>query len=400
MLTDTFIRTVKPAEKPKKYAAGGGLFLYVPLTGSKLWRLGYRFEGKSKLLSFGEYPAVSLKMARDRRDEAKRLLAEGTDPSAHKKQVKAAKQKEAHNTFAHIAREWHETLTVNNSFADRRRKLYTLETYIFPAIGHIPIAEIETADILAIVKKIEVNSVDYAHRVSQYCTMVFRYAIATNRAKYNVVANLRGALLPKRPTHHAAITDPAKVGRLLLDIDNYDGYFQVRCALQFLPFVFVRAAELRFAAWSEFDFDDRLWRIPAERMKMRTPHLVPLAPQVINILQELREYTGNGRLVFPSIKNREKPIAPATMLHGLRGMGYRKDELCVHGFRSIASTLLNELGFNRDWIERQLAHHERDGVRAAYNYAEYLPQRRKMMDEWANYLEELKEKARPSNDNR
>lgn len=394
MLSDIFVKSVKPTDKPKKYADASGLFLYVSQAGSKLWRMGYRYEGKSKLLSFGEYPAVSLKMARDRREEAKRLLAEGIDPSERKKATKAAKLAEKANEFEHVAREWHETRTLDNTYADRHRKLYTLEKYVFPSLGKTLIARIEAADILAIVKPLEAESVEIAHRVMQYCGMIFRYAIATGRIKHNIVADLRGALRPKRPVHRAAIVDAKKIGNLLLDIENYEGYFQVRCALQLMPLLFVRASELRYAEWSEFDFEDRLWRIPASRMKMRIPHIVPLSWQAVRILCGLKEYTGSGRLVFSSIKGNNKPIAPATMLHALRCMGYKKQELCVHGFRSMASTLLNELGYNRDWIERQLAHQEKDSARAAYNHAQYLPQRRIMMDEWADYLERLHTKAK------
>ncbi len=393
MLSDTHIRNIKSLEKPKKYSDGGGLFLYVPTTGSKLWRMSYRFEGKSKLLSFGEYPTISLKLARTKRDEAKKLLAEGIDPSEQKKKIKAEKEKLILNSFENIAREWHENLTVNNSYAVRHRKLDTLQKHVFPHIGHIPITQIEASEILAIVKPLESKSIDYAHRVLQYCAMVFRYAIATNKAKYNVVINLKGALLPKRPVHRSAITEPIKVGKLLNEIDNYGGYFQVQCALKIMPYVFVRSSELRYARWEDIDFEEKLWRIPAEYMKMNTPHIVPLADQVIDILKSLKEYTGDGNFVFPSVKSNNKPISKSVMLHALRCMGYRKDELCVHGFRSIASTLLNELGFNRDWIERQLAHHERNAVRASYNYAQYLPSRKKMMQEWANYLESLKVKS-------
>jgi len=399
MLNDTLIRSLKPADKPKKYADGGGLFLYVPLTGSKLWRMAYRFNKKNKLLSFGEYPTVSLKMARDRREAAKRLLAEGIDPSQHKKAVQAAKIAEEASSFGNIAREWHETRTLDNTQADRKRKLYTLEKYLFPTLGKMSVSKIEAPDLLAIVKPLETQSVELAHRALQYCAMVFRYAIATGRAKHNIVADLRGAVRPKRPVHRASITDTKAVGKLLLDLDEYGGQFHVRCALRLIPLFFVRASELRYAEWSEFGFEDRLWRIPAERMKMRMPHIVPLAQQAIDILTGLREFTGGGRLVFPSVRANGKPIAPATMLHALRCMGYRKQELCVHGFRSTASTLLNELGYNRDWIERQLAHKERDTARDAYNFAQYLPQRRKMMDEWAVNLDTLREKAREERGN-
>lgn len=395
MLTDTFIKTVKVADKPKKYADGGGLFLFVPLTGSKLWRMSYRFEGKNKLLSFGEYPIVSLKMARERRDAAKRLLTEGVDPSEHKKAVKMAQKVEAKNSFGTIAREWYETMTVHNSPADRHRKIYTLEKFIFPTLGHIPITRIETSDILAIVKPLELRLLETAYRVTHYCGMIFRYAIATNRAKYNVVANLRGALRPQRPVHRASITNPNKVGMLLLDIDNYHGQFHTKCALQFLSLVFVRASELRNAIWEEIDFDDMLWRIPAERMKMRAPHLVPLSTQAVVILKKLQMLSDNSPFVFPSVKKKHLSMSSGTMLAALRYMGYDKEKMCVHGFRSMASTILNELGFNRDWIERQLAHQERSKVRAAYNYAEYLSQRRTMMQSWADHLDELKAKIKP-----
>jgi integrase len=257
------------------------------------------------------------------------------------------------------------------------------------------ISKIEAPDLLTIVKPLEMtNSVELAHRVLQYCGMIFRYAIANGKTRHNIVADMRGAVRPKRPVHRATITDTKVIGRLLLDMDDYEGHFQVRCALRLIPLFFVRASELRYAEWAEFDFDDRLWRIPASRMKMRMPHIVPLAKQAVPILAGLREYTGNGKFVFPSSRTNGRPIAAATMLHALRCMGYRKQELCVHGFRSMASTLLNELGYNRDWIERQLAHQEKDQVRDAYNYAQYLPQRRKMMDEWAEYLDGLLEKAR------
>ena len=394
MLNDTHIRSLKPADKPKKYADGGGLFLYVPLTGKKLWRMTYRFDKKSKLLSFGEYPIVSLKMARERRDEAKRLLAGGIDPSAHKKEVRAAARAEDASLFETIVREWHET-QVDKTPGDQRRKMHILETHCFPTLGKMPIRKIEAPDILAVIKPLDqCGRVDMAHRVLQYCNMVFRYAIATGKAKHNIAADIRGALRSKSPVHRAAITDAGKIGRLLLDLDGYDGYFQVRCALRLIPLFFVRASELRYAEWSEIDFDDKLWRIPAGRMKMRLPHIVPMAEQAIQILTGLREYTGNSRLVFPSIKSNGNPIAPATMLHALRCMGYRKQEMSVHGFRAMASTLLNELGYNRDWIERQLAHKERDTARDAYNHAQYLPQRRRMMAEWADYLDGLREKAR------
>lgn len=398
MLNDTFIRNVKPAEKPKKYADGGGLFLYVPTTGSKLWRMAYRFEQKNKLLSFGEYPTVSLKMARERRDAAKKLLAEGIDPSEHKKQVKKAKLAEKANTFEQVAREWYETQTIDKSPGNRRRKIFMLERFCFPVFGDKVMDQVEIADILSVIKPMEQkDKIDMAHRALQYINMVYRYALAVGRAKHNIAADIRGALRPKRPIHRAAITDKDEIGRLLLDIDSFNGYYQTKCGLQLMALFFVRSSELIEAEWTEFNFEEKIWRVPAERMKMRMPHIVPLAIQAIHILKGLREYTGASRYVFPSVKTYEKHIAKSTLLVALRYMGYKKEVLSVHGFRSMASTTLNELGYNRDWIERQLAHKERNSARDAYNYAQYLSQRKTMMQEWADYLDTLRERAKNSN---
>jgi integrase len=399
MLNDTLIRSLKPADKPKKYADGGGLFLYVPLTGKKLWRMAYRYNKKSKLLSFGEYPLISLKTARERRDEAKKLLAEGIDPGKHKKAVRAAKLAEEANSFGSIAREWHETQTIGNTPEHKRRVMYYMEKYLFPTLGKTPISHIEASDILAIVKPLETDSVSAAHRALQICGMIFRYGVATGKTKHNIVADLRGSLRTKRPIHRAGLTDRKKIGQLLLKLEDFQGHFQIQCALRLMPLFFVRAAELRYAEWPEFDFDDRLWRIPDQRMKMRLPHLVPLADQAMTILTALKEYTGNGKLLFPSSWRDGKPIGSATMLTAIRHMGYTKQDLCVQGFRTMASPLLNELGYNRDWIERQLAHQERNGVRAAYNSAQYLPERRRMMQEYADLLDGLREKAREESSN-
>lgn len=395
MLTDTAIRAVKPLEKPKKYSDGGGLYLYVPPTGNKFWRMDYRYFDKRKVLSIGEYPAVSLKMARERREEAKKLLAQGIDPGEHKKQAKLAKLVEMQNSFENIAREWHETQTADCTKANRARKLQTLDRYCFPVFGKKAIDKVEAVDVLPILKSLEEeNRIDMAHRVKEYMSMVMRYAVATGRAKHNFMADIHGAIRPRRPVHRASITEPAKAGQLLLDIENFTGYYQTKCALQLLPMLFVRLDELRLAEWAEFDFEDSLWRIPAERMKMRIPHIVPLATQAVAILKGLREYTGQSPYVFPSVKSHERPMGKATLLHALRGMGYRRDVMTVHGFRSMASTMLNELGYNRDWIERQLAHKEKDSTRDAYNYAQYLSQRKTMMQEWADYLTALLEKTR------
>lgn len=279
MLTDTFLRSLKPADKPKKYADGGGLFIYVSTTGSKLWRMAYRFNMKSKLLSFGEYPLVSLKEAREQRDEAKKLLAKDIDPGQHKKELRApaSPRKPIHSRRSPL--NGMRQQTTHNTPAHRRRLMFNLEKYLFPSLGRKAITSIEAQDLLAISKPLEAESTWISHRVVQICGKIFRYAIASGKLKHNITADLRGALRPIPTRHHAGLTDPLEVGKLLLDLDNFTGFFQTHCALRLLPLTFVRATELRRAEWKEIDFEDKLWRIPAERMKMRTPHYVPLSEQ-------------------------------------------------------------------------------------------------------------------------
>lgn len=391
-LNDTLIRGLKAEARARKYFDGGGLFLFIPTNGSKLWRMAYRFEGKSKLLSFGDYPTLSLKDARERREAAKKLLAQGIDPSEHKREERKARLTAQRDSFQNIAREWHETRLAEFSEKHRGTVMYRLETYIFPGIGAKHIAKLDTQDILAVVKPLEQKGCyETSRRLLQIINQVFRYAIVTGRAKHNIAADLRGALRPRKVTHRAALVEPIKVGQLLRDIDAYEGYFPLICALKLAPLVFTRPTELRAAQWKEFDLDDKEWRIPTERMKMRRQHIVPLSTQAVCILEDLYDVTGDGTYLFPSTRTATRPISDATMLNALRRMGYQKQEMSVHGFRSIASTLLNELGYNRDWIERQLAHEETNGVRAAYNYAEYLPERRRMMQEWADYLDKLRD---------
>ena len=393
MLNDTLIRSLKATDKPQKHFDGGGLHLFIPTTGSKLWRMAYRFDGKSKLLSFGEYPTVSLKDARERREDAKRLLAKGIDPGKEKREQREAQISESRDTFKNIAMEWHGSQTVDFTEKHRQTMLFRLETYLFGPLGGKHIKKIEPQDILAVIKPIEQKGqLETSRRLLQLVSQVFRYAIVMGRAKHNVAADLRGALRPRKVTHRAAITDTKKIGPLLRDLDAYEGYYPLCCALRLAPLVFVRPTELRAATWNEFDFEAAEWRIPAARMKMRQMHIVPLARQAVAILQELKEFSGSGKFLFPSIRTESRPISDATMLNALRRMGYQKHEMTTHGFRSMASTLLNEQGYNRDWIERQLAHGERDEVRAAYNYAQYLPERKKMMQEWADFLDKLRNK--------
>lgn len=390
-LNDTYIRSLKATDKEQKHFDGGGLYLSIPKTGKKLWRMAYRFNQKTKLLSFGEYPIVSLKDARDRKEEAKRLLANGIDSGAQKKAAKEEQLSEIKDTFQNIALEWYETRTTDFTEKHRGTVMYRMEKYIFPFIGNEHIARMEAPDILAVVKPLEHKGQnETARRILQIISQVYRYAVITGRAKRNPTTDLHRALRPRKTVHRAAITEPSKVGQLLRDCGNHEGYFPIVCALRLAPLVFVRPTELRAAEWTEFDLENAEWRIPAERMKMKQIHIVPPSKQAIKILKELQSFSGSGKYLFPSIRTDVRPISDVTLLNAIRRMGYTKDEMCTHGFRSLASTLLNELGYNRDWIERQLAHGERNDVRAAYNYAEYLPERRNMMQEWADYLQKLK----------
>jgi integrase len=390
-LTDRAIANLKATGKQHKHFDGGGLYVHVSPVGGKLWRLFYRFNGKDKLLSFGAYPAVSLKMARERRDEAKALLAQGIDPSEYKKEVRKAQVALTEHCFQNIAREWHLKFRSHWTPKHSENIMNRLEKLIFPHIGDSPISQIKPTDVLAIIRPIEArDALETAHRVMQICGKVFRYAVATGRAERDVTADLRGAIPPRREKHHATITNPVEVGKLLRAIDSYEGQFAVACALKLAPLVFVRPGELRQAEWSEFNFESTEWRIPAERMKMREQHIVPLARQTLEILASLRKATGNGKYLFPSIRTDTRPMSNNTVNAALRRLGYAKEEMTGHGFRSMASTLLNEQGWNRDAIERQLAHSERNAVRAAYNFAEFLPERRKMMQAWADYLDALR----------
>lgn len=390
-LTDTKIRTFKIPDKPTKLADGGGLFLYVTPAGKKYWRMNYYIDRKAKALSFGEYPGITLQRAREKRMEARRLLDEGIDPGALKKAAKEAERAEITEAFRNVAKEWHETRTGDFTEKHRGTVMFRLEKYVFPILGDKHINRIEPQDVLALVRPIDQQGHnETARRLLQIIAQVYRYALIIGRAERNPANDLSGALRPRRVTHRAAVTEPKKVGQLLRNIDNYEGYFPIICSLRLAPLVFVRPTELRAAVWSEFNLEEREWRIPAARTKMKQMHIVPLSTQAMQILEELHPYSGTSKYLFPSIRSDVKPISNVTMLDALRRMGYAQDEMCTHGFRSIASTLLNELGYNRDWIERQLAHGERNDVRAAYNYAEYLPQRRKMMQEWADYLDTLK----------
>lgn len=395
--TDVAARSAKPAAKVFRLFDAGGLYLEVTPTGSKWWRLKYRFEGKEKRLSLGVYPAVSLRSAREKRDAARSQLADGIDPSGARR---AARQAQAGaESFEAIAREWYAKFSSGWAAGHGDRVFRRLERDIFPWLGKRPIAEIKAPELLAVLRRIESRgALETAHRAMQNCGQVFRYAVATGRAERDPSGDLRGALPPARERHHASITDPKRIGELLRAIDGYEGFFATKCALRLAPLVFVRPGELRKAQWNEFDLGKAEWRIPAERMKMRTPHLVPLARQAVAILRELEPLTNRvigakpeiPTFVFPGAQSRGRPMSDNAVLAALRRMGYGNDEMTGHGFRSMASTLLHEKGWNHQVIERQLAHAERNAVSAAYNYAEHLPERRRMMQAWADYLDELK----------
>ncbi|MEO6967992.1 MAG: integrase arm-type DNA-binding domain-containing protein [Rhodanobacteraceae bacterium] len=391
MLTDTKLRKLKPKAKLYRVADAGGLCVEVVPNGSRLWRFRFRFAGKAKMLSLGAYPEITLVEARQRRDEARKLVAHGTDPSLQRRIEKVNARMLSATTFQAVADEW---LAGRDHLADttRDKVRWLLESFAFPWIGTRPVGGINAPELLTVLRRIEsLGRLETTQRLKQVCGQVFRYAVATGRAERDPTGDLRGALKTGKTRHHASITDPVKVGELLHAIGGFTGSLVVACALKFAPLTFVRPGELRKAEWSEFDLDKSEWRIPAERMKMRETHLVPLSTQAVAILRELHPLTGVGRYVFPSIRSMQQPMSENTVTAALRRLGYTGDEMTGHGFRSMASTLLHEQGWNTDVIERQLAHAERNKVKAAYNYAEYLPQRRKMMQAWADYLDVLKQ---------
>lgn len=389
-LTDIEVRHAKPREKPYKLSDERGMYLEVTPTGAKYWRMKFRYSGKEKRLALGVYPEVGLKDAREKRDAARKLLSDGTDPAAAKKARKAAAVAQATSSFEAVAREWFAKFAPNWAASHAEKIIRRLERDIFPWLGNRPIAKISAPDLLAVLRRIESRgAIETAHRAHQNCGQIMRYAIATGRAERDPSADLRGAIPPSKERHHPSLTDPKAVGELLRVINGYTGSFVTKCAMRLAPLVFVRPGELRHAEWSEINLNAAEWRIPAEKMKMRAVHIVPLSTQAITLLSELQPLTGKGRYVFPGARTASRPMSENTVNAALRRLGYGSDDMTGHGFRSIASTLLNEQGWNRDAIERQLAHAERDSIRAAYNYAEHIPERRKMMQAWADYLDVL-----------
>jgi integrase len=378
------------AAQPGKHFDGGGLFLHVTDAG-RYWRMKYRYAGKEKLLALGVYPEVGLSEARQRRDAARTVLRGGNDPALVKRDRKVANVLAAGNTFAAIGEEWLKKQKSRMAEATYTKAVWTLSDLVNPWIGHRPVTEIDAPEMLKLLRRIEERGAhETAHRTKQRCAQIFRYAIATGRAKHDPTADLRGALAPVVSKSRAAITDPMKVGELLRAIDGYTGGLIAKSALRLAPLVFVRPGELRQAEWSEFDLDNALWRIPASKMKMRNEHIVPLPSQAVDILRELQPLTSRSRYVFPGERSASRPMSENTVNAALRRLGFDKDTMTGHGFRAMASTRLNEMGWSPDVIERQLAHAERNKVRAAYNRAQYITERNKMMQAWGDYLDSLR----------
>lgn len=389
-LTVAQIRAALPREKAYRLYDQRGIYLEVQPNGGRYWRLKYRFEGKEKRISLGVYPETSLATARKKCDEARSLLASGIEPSAHRKAQKIARA--GAETFEVIAREWFEGQAKVWAPSHSDKVIGRLEREIFPWLGSKAIQDITAPLILERLRAIEDRGYnETAHRTLQVVSRVFRYAIATGRAFQNPGADLKGALKPVDSQPLASITDPREVGALMRAVSGYNGEFPTVCALKLAPLLFVRPGELRKSRWSEFDLEKAECRIPAKRMKKKVTHLVPLATQAVEILNALFPLTGRYEYLFPGARDTNRPMSENTITAALRRLGYASGEMTGHGFRAMASTLLNERGWNPDAIERQLAHLERNKVRAAYNYAEHLPERRQMMQAWADYLDELRE---------
>ncbi|MDD5308663.1 MAG: integrase arm-type DNA-binding domain-containing protein [Deltaproteobacteria bacterium] len=394
-LTDATARNAKPADKPIRLFDGGGLYLEVAPSGGKWWRLKYRFGGKEKRFAIGVYPEVRLKEARGRRDKAREMLRNGIDPSLHKQVVKAVRIEQAANSFEIVAREWYTKQAATAwTPGHARTVLSRLENNVFARLGSRPIATIAATDLLPVLRRVEDRgALETAHRILVIFGQVFRYAVVTGRAERDPSRDLRGALPPVRPKHLAAITDPTKIGDLLLKLDGYTGSYVVKSALRLAPLVFVRPGELRHAKWEDIDLDAAEWRFVAS--KTQTQHIVPLARQAVTVLRDLHPLTGKGIWVFPSERGRKRPMSNNTVLAALRILGIPKEEMSGHGFRATARTLLDEVLHERvDLIEHQLAHAVRDPLGRAYNRTAHLPERHAMMQRWADYLDELRRKQR------
>lgn len=390
-LTDIQVKNAKPKAKEYKLSDGGGLHLLITPSGGKLWRFKYRFGGIEKRLTFKTYPEISLADARQRREEARRLIANGVDPASI---IKAQKEEKAvaETTFEKVAREWFSKNEPVWSDSHCKTVKSRLGRDVYPIIGARAIAEITRGEVIALIRRVEARGViETADRIKIYCGQIFRYALNLELIPHNPVTDMRDVLTKRESGHHAAITDPKKLAGLMRAIDDFDGSFMVKCALRIAPLIFARPGELRQMEWSEIDFDVEQWNIPAEKMKMKVAHLVPLSNQVIAVLKELHPLTGSGKYVFPNHRTNERPMSEVALLAALRRMGYSKEEMTPHGFRATARTILDEvLQVRPDFIEHQLAHAVKDPNGRAYNRTAHLAERKKMMQIWADYLDGLK----------
>lgn len=391
-LTAVAVTHAKGRAKPYKLADERGLYLLVTPKGQRYWRFNYRFGGKAKTLAFGVFPDVSLADAREKRDAARRVLAAGDDPGVVTRIAAAEEKAREQASFGAVADEWLERLKTEGRSESTLSKMHWLIDFARPSLADRPIAEITAVELLEILRKVEARGrYETAGRLRSTFGTLFRYAIATGRAQRDVAHDLRGALIAPKVRHRSAITEPKAVGALLRAIEDHDGQPEVRLALRLIPHVFVRPGELRLAEWPEFDLDIRVWTIPGARTKMRRPHRVPLSRQVVEMLKELLALTGDGHLLFPSIRSAERPISDNTLNAALRRLGYDSSQMTAHGFRAMASTLLNESGkWHPDAIERQLAHVEGNDVRRAYARGEHWEERARMMQFWSDYLERLR----------
>lgn len=391
--TDLALRQAKPKEKNYKIADEKGLYLEVRTNGAKYWRHKYRFAGKEKLISHGVYPEISLTKAREARDDARRLLREGIDPSRFRQEASNRLRQETSNTFELVAAEWYQKKlsTWATSTAEKRKALIKKDLCTW--LGSTPINNIDTHDLLAVLQRIEDRgAIDTAHNARQVLNQIFRYAKQTRRVSENPASDLAGALRPKDTKHRPAITKPIEFGELLNAIDKYSGTHVVRCLLQLCPLLFQRPGEMIAMRWEELDMDQSIWHIPEEKMKMGIAHDVPLSKQALAILKDLKQLTGNREYVFPGARNPRSHVSAATINNALQKLGYdTKSTHCAHGFRASARTLLDEVkGYKLEWIEQQLAHQVRDSLGRAYNRTTHLPQRAEMMQGWADYLDNLK----------
>ena len=395
-LTDVKAKSAKPEAKAYKLADEKGMYLLIQPTGGRLWRLDYRFDGKRKTLAMGMYPEVSLSDARDRRDEARKQLANNIDPGAVKRAQKSGRLEQAANSFEVTARRWHEKNSGKWSDSYANKTIRVLERDVFPWIGRTPIVDLEAPEFLSVARRIENRGhVDTAHRAIQLAGQIMRFAVAEGLVRRDPTGDLRGALIPVESTHMPSVTDPLRVGEILRMFDAFTGSFQVQCALKLAPLVFTRPGELRKAKWSHINLDEALWSIPAEEMKMREPHLVPLSKQAIEILNDMKPYSWHLEHVFPGGRDPKRPMSDAAVNAAMRRLGIdTQNELTGHGFRAMARTILHErLGYEPDVIEQQLAHKTSGPLGAAYARAKFIDKRTEMMQAWADYIDKLKSSA-------